>query len=71
MFAKAYLGLNMLNSVLGIILDLSDFEYNCGDEFEMLFGIGGKFRYMYGFPTYLILGEKCQERICTLLRKKI
>ncbi len=51
----------------GLIIDLSELSYEWGDQLEYVFGMGSyKYRDM-PFPIALIVGDKSEEAIRTLL----
>jgi hypothetical protein len=51
----------------GVILDLTDLEYEWGDMMEYVFGIGTKLYHPRTLPKALVVGDKCIESIGTLI----
>lgn len=66
MYAKGEYGLNCYEP-MGVILDMSELEYEWGDMIDLVFSVGSNQYVDAKFPTALVIGEKCQEAIGTLV----
>ena len=66
MYAKGCFGLAAIEP-LGVLIDLSELEYEWGDMLDLVFDIGRTQYINEPFPTALIVGEKCSNAIGTLI----
>ncbi len=66
MYAKGEYGLNSV-SCFGLILDMSELDYEYGDMMDAVFGIGAKKYLNKTFPTASVVGPKCKKGISTLV----
>lgn len=66
LYAKGEYGLSSV-SCSGLILDMSELEYEYGDMMDAVFGIGAKKYLNKTFPTASIVGPMCKKGISTLM----
>lgn len=65
MYAKGEFGLNVYDP-LGVVLNLTELEYEWGDMIDMVFNIGDNHYRELDFPLALVVGDKCKEALGTL-----
>ena len=68
MFAKGEYGLNLFEPS-GAILDFRELEYEWGDMLDLVLNVGSNQYIDSEFPIALIVGDKCEEAISTLIHR--
>jgi hypothetical protein len=66
MYAMGKFGIELYEPA-GIIIDFRELEYVWGDMLEMVFGLGCLNYHPHNVPNAMIVGDKCQEAIGTLI----
>jgi hypothetical protein len=55
-----------VTNAVGVIVDLTDFDYSCGEEMEWIFDVGWEWAYECQRPLAIIVGPQCKSGLQTL-----